>query len=313
MLAGAFGALSAMTACSSSSGDAGSIAPLAGDAGSQSGPAMSVSDYCAARASLDTAWCTYADKCCSATDKQDVAFIPPGCFGGPTDPKGCISRLTKQTGDGSVAFHGEYAQACIGEIQKWVPPAPIACSGVHASDHVLTGHAQPAFVQIQACRQTEQGQLKAGASCEYDTQCTEGLRCRSHAGSSTDFRCQTLSKQLEPCALPSDCDTGLTCIGQVGAATCDTLHGVGQPCAFAFDCRDGLLCGGQSCIEPPQVGASCTSSNGFACAPLLGCSLSSSTCVMLGADGFSCTTSLECQGRCDTAAKRCVSICGGTQ
>jgi hypothetical protein len=325
MLAGTFGALLALTGCGSSAPSS-SNAPPANDAGepsvndagahtdggAQTGPAMSINDYCTASANLDAPWCTYVNQCCSAADKQDVMFAPPGCILGTTDPKDCIDRLTKQTGDGSVAFHGEYAQACIGELQKWVPAAPTGCSGVHFSDHMLTGHASPAFAQIEACRQTEQGQLKSGGSCLYDTQCTEGLRCRSYAASSTDFRCQPLSKQFEPCNLRSDCDTGLTCIGEVGAATCDTLHGVGQACLFATDCQDGLLCGGSSCVEPPPMGGSCTSANGFTCGPLLGCNSGTETCVNLGANGATCSTSGQCQGRCDATTMTCVSICGGT-
>jgi hypothetical protein len=249
--------------------------------------------------------------CCSAADKADVNYAPPGCAFGPTDPNDCINLLTMQTGNGSVAYHGENAQGCLAELAKWVPPPPTACSGVHLSDHALVDHAEPAFIQIPQCRQTQVGQLMTGASCDYDYQCTDGLRCRSYLGSSTDFRCQPLSNAGEPCSLHSDCADGLTCIGKIGAATCDSLHGIGESCVFWNDCQDGLLCGNSVCASPPQVGDSCANT-ALTCAPLDGCLFSTEQCVALKPDGLSCMLSGECTGRCDTTTMSCVSICGGT-
>jgi hypothetical protein len=282
------------------------------DDGGSTGPVMSITDYCTARAQLDSGWCAYIGMCCTAADKADTLFAPPGCEFGPTNPNDCIDLLTKQTGDGSVTYHGENAQACLAELAKWVPPPPSACSGVHLSDRVLTGHAQPAFVQIASCRQTQVGQLAGAAACQYDYQCTDGLRCRSYAGSSTDFRCQPSSTAGQPCSLQSDCSDGLQCIGKIGLATCDSLHGVGGSCLFTSDCQDGLICGNSVCITPPAIGASCDSSNGYTCAPLEGCDFSSTRCVSLKPDGAPCTVSGECTGRCDSTTKTCASICGGT-
>jgi hypothetical protein len=272
---------------------------------------MSLKDYCTARSNLDSGWCTYLDMCCSAADKADVNYLPPGCAFGPTDPNDCINLLTMQTSAGSVAYHGENAQACLAELAKWVPPPPTACSGVHLSDHVLADHAEPAFIQIPPCRQTQVGQLMMGVSCDYDYQCTDGLRCRSYLGSSTDFRCQPLSNAGEPCSLQSDCSDGLKCIGKLGAATCDSLHGLGESCVFWSDCEDGLLCGNSVCTSPPQVGDSCANT-ALTCAPLEGCLFSTEQCVALHPAGTSCTTSGECTGRCDSTTMQCVSICGGT-
>jgi hypothetical protein len=281
------------------------------NSGTTTGPAMSLHDYCTARAQLDSGWCTYVSMCCSAADKADANFFPPGCALGPTDPNDCINLITMQTADGSVVYHGENAQACLAELAKWVPAPPTTCSGVHLSDYALAHHAEPAFIQIPPCRQTQVGQLMMGAKCDYDHQCQDGLRCRSYQGSSTDFRCQPLSQQGEPCNLKSDCSDGLRCIGKIGLASCDTLHGLGENCEFFDDCRDGLMCGNNMCITPPQLGDSCAN-NGLTCAPLDGCLLSTETCVALGGDGASCTFSTQCTGRCDSTTMTCVSICGGT-
>jgi hypothetical protein len=314
LFAGAIGVLASLTACSGSDFNAtpgGSFSlPQGGDGGSPAGPAMTPDAYCQALANLDSAWCDYADKCCSAADKQDLTFAPPACALGRQDSSTCKANLTKHAGDGSIVFHGEYAQSCIGELSKWVPPAPTSCSGMHLSDHMLTGHFRPAFAQVDACRKTELGQIKSGGPCEYDSQCDGDLRCRSYAGSSTDFRCQPLSHQGEPCNLKSDCDAALSCIGNVGASTCDTLHTVGQACTFTSDCQDALLCDGTSCVRPGAAGDRCT--NGSQCGSLLGCNLSTQTCVPLGANGASCTFAGQCDGRCDATTHSCVSTCGGT-
>jgi hypothetical protein len=294
--------------------EAGSPNPQPGGESPDAGPTLSLADYCTQSAQIGSGWCTYLSACCGAADQADLLYAPPACALGPTDPNECIDLLTMLIADGSVVYHGENAQACVDEVAKWVPPAPwpATCTGVHLSDHVLSGHAQPALVQIPACRQTRAGQLTSGAACSYDFQCVDGLRCRSYLGSTTDFRCQSTSMAGEPCSLQSDCADGLKCIGDTGAATCDTLHGVGQNCIFTSDCEDGLLCGNDVCLTPPPLGAACDASNGYTCAPLDGCSFTTSLCVPLGADGSSCSLAGECQGRCDTTTDTCVSICGGT-
>lgn len=284
-------------------GSGGGIGGTGGGGGVGPGPARSIEEYCQLDAALSKAWCDYADKCCSQADKDDVVFSPPACTFGPDDPAECVKFVKDHIADGTLAFDGTWADACIAKQAATIPAPPATCSGLPST--ALQGHGTAGFAKIPECRRVWVGLVKQGGACEYEAQCAEGLKCDDD-GSGT-YVCQPVGTLGSKCTLDSDCEDALICNPKLG---CSSLGGVGASCLYFSDCQDGLLCASGTCATPIPLGGSCAGNSG-ACTLGTGCSFASSTCVSLGSNGQSCSTSVECLGRCDSGLSQCVSICGG--
>ena len=141
-----------------------------------------------------------------------------------------------------------------------------AAQGLSCDD--LIGGVPPA-----ACA-TLPGTVADGAACTADPQC-KSTYCKPMAGGCGT--CAPRAKAGETCA-GGECESGLTCYGQMGMRKCTAPATDGQPCTAA-PCRGGLLCKAGVCAK--QFGA------GVACAPLMSecasaqglyCNLTSKTC-----------------------------------
>ncbi|MBK8998697.1 MAG: hypothetical protein IPM35_23490 [Myxococcales bacterium] len=287
-------------------GGSGGGGGVSGGGGVGPGPARTLEEYCQMDAALSKAWCDYADKCCSQADKDDISFTPPACIFGPDDPAECVQFVKERMADGTMAFDGTWADACIAKQAAGIPAPPASCSGLPGAESLLQGHGTPGFAKIPECRKVWVGLVKEGGACDYESQCAEGLKCDDD-GSGT-FVCQPVGTVGSKCILESDCDDALDCNSKLGQ--CAPLSGLGSPCLYSSECEDGLLCASGTCATPIPLGGSCVGKSG-ACTPGTGCSYNSNTCLAASADGQTCTTSLECAGRCDSSLGQCVSICGG--
>lgn len=271
------------------------------------GPNRTIEEYCQLDADLAKAWCDYADQCCSQADKDDLHFnFIPLCSFGPTDPAECVTFVNDHIADGTLAFDGTWADACIGKRAAGIPAPPASCSGLPGSAEVLNGHGTPSQWQIPECRKVWVGLVQVGGACEYESQCAEGLKCDDDGSGS--YVCQPVGVLGSPCVLHGDCDDNLVCNSK--SNQCATLSSTGGSCLFADECENGLICSSDTCATPVNLGGSCAGSSD-SCAPGTGCSLSTSTCIALGQDGQGCSVSLECLGRCDSISSQCTTICGG--
>ena len=287
----------------------GGMGAMGGAGSAGPGAALTLAQFCENVIAGESAWCDYLTKCCSTADKNDLNYFPPVCSTGPGMVGDCVSSHQKALDKGHVTFDGTWGETCIAEVAKSAPPAPTTCSGLHAVASVGQHHGYEAVDQIPACRSTFAGKLAVGAACEYTIECGSGLICGTGTGQAGGkFTCIAPGQTGTPCISRSDCALGLACVGAT-PRQCGKLGSVGDACIYASDCADGLLCN-LTCKQPKQLGEKCGVSD--VCGGVAGCSFQSSSCVSLKADGAACTTSGECDGRCDAATKTCTSICGGT-
>jgi hypothetical protein len=150
-----------------------------------------------------------------------------------------------------------------------------------------------------------------GDPCDYSAECDDGLHCATLTGEATgDYQCLPLGTAGTKCFFDSGCEVGLFCVESLGGRRGGTLGGTFSECLYHSDCEAGLVCAGGECAEAIGPGLSCEFSD--VCDGGYGCGFVTGTCIALGGPGDPCTTSLECQGRCDTTLGECVDICGGT-
>ncbi len=276
---------------------------------------LTIAEFCAATDKLFVAWCAYKDRCCTLADQHDDAYIPVLCPApGAAECEKSLDEVLKKK---HFVYHPEHAQACIDAKVALVPAPPRTCEGTRATDIVATIHHIPAPEQIRACRQTFAGTLLAGDVCEYNFDCAEPLRCRNASPSQFDYRCAPAVKSGEACHLDGDCgDEDEQCIGGLGREpphVCSKLRTAGQGCGFDTDCVANLECSNTQnvCVSPGQPGGTCDGTNGYSCAGFATCNAETHSCEALKDVGEACTSSYECQGRCDASTKTCVAMCGG--
>lgn len=257
-------------------------------------------------ADVSKPWCDYAAQCCSQADQDDLGFAMPACTFGPDDPADCVTFVNDRIADGTMAFDGTWADACVAKQAANIPAPPASCDGLPGKDMILDHHGTPSFHQIPECRKLWVGLVQQGGACDYEAQCAEGLACADD-GTGT-YVCQPVGTAGTACILDRRCDDGLICNAKLHQ--CGSLGGVGAACLYSSECQNGLLCASSKCATPIPLGGSCAGVLG-GCTPGTGCSFSTSTCVSLQPDGASCSFSGECLGRCDTTLGKCVSICGG--
>lgn len=293
---------------------AGGMSGVAGAAGASTttgpGAAITLQQYCDKVIALEKPWCDYLDKCCSAADKADLDFMPPACRTGLSSASECVSSFQKSLDGGNVVFDGTWADNCIAAVAKNQPPSPTSCSGLHAFDNEGKGHGWAARDQVPECRKLFAGKLAKGATCETTSECGAGLICSTGTSSAVGtYTCLPAGTTGAHCFSRGDCAAGLACVGTVDYRHCGPLGTEGDKCIYGDDCADGLVCN-LTCVKPKLLGQTCSFED--ICAGLAGCDFTLNECVSVKPDGAACSSSGQCQGRCDSTTMKCTSICGGT-
>lgn len=302
-------------ACGSS--DEGSDNPAATGGSGAGGPAAptgpgeptTLEEYCNGHAALESEWCDYLSKCCTQEDLD--ASLPPYCIG-PEDPAECIETFGKLQTEGGIRFDGSWASSCLSEIAGTIPAAPVICDGLHLGDYLRTGHDRLSEVRMSSCRKMLAGARADGDACSYEVECQEGLRCAENPiGSEPEYTCQPHAPSGGSCVMDSDCAVGNFCTGR-DFRTCQPLGGWGSPCLYVSECKDGYTCTNDGCMEVRGAGESCADASD-ACDFGLICDFNTSACSYPKASGMTCDYDFECEGRCDSASRQCVDVCGGSQ
>jgi hypothetical protein len=309
--------VAALCACVASlSGCGGNASPTAtSDAGADAGPAAAIEAFCDGILAIDAQWCAYRQRCCTSADLSDPHFLPLGCSMTTADRDQCVQDFTGEASAGHVIVDGDGVQSCLDAMAATFPKPPPTCSGpLGPMGATLVYFARPESAeQLPECRKALQGQQPAGAACEYEYDCAQGLRCRVQGP--TSYACGAVAEAGDGCTLDSECADGLVCVITPPQLTgaCGPPGSVGAACSRFLECASGLDCYGNHCVRPVAAGDSCASTT--ECVPEAFCEAATSTCAPLLSDGTACTTSFECKGRCngvDGGAGQCVDICGGS-
>jgi hypothetical protein len=128
----------------------------------------------------------------------------------------------------------------------------------------------------------------AGATCEADGECADGLGCIG-VTELMPGNCRALPHLGEACPYLRCADVGATCTG----GTCAAVGLPGAACATDDDCSPFALCdtAAQRCVDVPTLGMPCTGS----CAGEAWCDLDAThTCIAPKPDGDPCTASDQC-------------------
>jgi len=273
------------------------------------GTALTVQEYCTKRVALDQPWCDYLGTCCSADDKADLNFVPPTCGSATETAAECVSNFdaVKEAG---VVWDGTWADACLTELAKTIPAAPLSCSGLKYNSWSQVGRRLPNYGQIEACQQTLAGTKKENATCEYSAECGDGMQCSTVTGEATGtYLCLPLGTAGSKCILDSSCTSGLKCVGK-DIRQCGVPGDEFSPCLYSSDCADGLVCSGGKCDMAIAPSDACEFNE--TCEGGYGCGFVTQTCISLKSAGSACSSSFECQGRCDSGTGQCADICGGS-
>jgi hypothetical protein len=286
------------------------------DEGADASSAAAIEAFCDGILAIDAQWCAYRTKCCSSADLSDPHFLALGCSMTTADRDQCVKNFTDEASAGHVIVDGDAVQSCLDAMGATFPKPPPACSGpLGPMGATLVYAARPkSAAELPECRKALQGQQPAGAACEYEYDCAQGLRCRVQGTSS--YACGAVAQAGDGCTLDSECADGLVCIHAPPqlTGTCAPPGSVGVACSRFLECASGLDCYADHCERPVPAGVSCASPTAE-CVPEAVCEGPTYTCAPLLSDGMACTTSYECKGRCngvDGGAGQCVDICGGT-
>lgn len=271
------------------------------------GDAVTVQEYCEARAKPEAAWCDYIDKCCSVDDMADVNFLFPECTFGPNrGAEDCVASIQTKLAAGSV-WDGTWALACAFEMEKDTPSPPSICLGVDMSswfDQEVSGGAY--YDNTQACREMLTANRGLNELCDYGSDCAPELVCNE--AETGVFRCAKFSGYAEGCVTTGNCSDGYVCRQEVLDGVCGEPAGEFGACLYTSECEPGMVCHRGNCRTPVPAGGFCD--NEDFCEVGYGCS-SDGRCVSFSSPGLSCYTSLSCDGRCDATTNQCVNICGG--
>lgn len=174
---------------------------------------------------------------------------------------------------GAARFDGTVAGRCLAELEE-------AECNVAALD---LSRCDAAFVPLVA----------VGGACLQDLECVDG-RCET-----LDLcpgHCVARSAAGDPCGRPSDCVSGLACVGGV----CAPARAVGEPCDRRTDCAFPSTCtAAGTCGAPPAEGEPCTAAaGGDLCGGDAVCQ--GGTCQPGAAPGEACSRERPCApgGRC---------------
>lgn len=295
-------------------GDASSAARS--DGGSEASPAAAIAAMCNGLLAIDNQWCPYRDRCCTSGDLSDPHFLALGCSLTSADRDQCVQSMTAEATAGHVVVNGDAVQSCVDALGATFPKPPETCSGpLGPMGGALAYSARTKDPeQLPECRDALQGQQPAGAACEYEYDCAQGLRCRMQ--DAMHFACGPVAMAGDGCELDEECADGLVCVHPPPSltGTCAPPGSVGAACSRTLDCASGLDCYANQCVRPVVAGESCSSPTAE-CVPEAACTGPSYTCAPLLGDGMACTTSYECKGRCsavDGGTGQCVDICGGS-
>jgi hypothetical protein len=311
---------SGTTAGGAAAGTGGAVGATGGTVGATGGAATgvgtgpsankTVEQYCEQRIAMSQPWCDYVSRCCSAQDQEDDMFFVPTCTKGPVSLEECMTDAQTLLDKGAV-WDGTWVDACVAGMAEHIAPPPASCSGLHLTASLEEARYQRAMSDLPACRNMVRGTRGRNQPCEYMNECEVELICNSASGDSyDDFACLPPLGAGATCVMDSQCQAGLFCVG-LNNLTCGSLTGLGGDCLYASQCVDGLECSPTgSCVSPKGLGLECSVFEDV-CEPGLGCGLSTDTCIALGAPGSSCSSSSNCDGRCDSASGRCTTICGG--
>jgi hypothetical protein len=292
-----------------SAGATGGSGAVSGSGGSTGpGAALTVEEYCLAKAELEGPWCDYLDTCCSEADRADPNFTAPVCADGPSDSSLCVSDIQEVLDAGAV-WDGTWATSCVIELAKNYPSAPSTCSGLRIRDWVEAGRGIIGITRIDACRQMIRGTTRQGEPCAYAAVCAPGLTCFPITGDvNDDYVCIPLGTTASKCVTDTQCSPELICVGS-GDLRCGEPAAEGEDCLYDEHCESGLICPLGSCVPRVPIGQSCEMLGAF-CELGLTCN-SGNYCEALGSDNRVCTSSAACNGRCDSTRGACTSICGG--
>jgi hypothetical protein len=126
-------------------------------------------------------------------------------------------------------------------------------SQLHACAQAVPGESCGDFLgrkPATACKPPG-GTLADGAPCASDAQCT-GTRCKVPFGQVCGV-CGEHAAAGAACGVEDDCDSGLTCIGQV----CVPFANESDACDATHPCRPDLACKGGKCDAPSGAGSAC--------------------------------------------------------
>ena len=274
------------------------------------GAGLTLAEWCEQYENRYQDWRDWFETCCSAEDMASDDFDLRNPYSSDVvDVPGCMSLFGDRISDGSIVFNGARAEDCLVALRDGAAAPPAGCTGIPWAEMVLTGHGRPGFDQIPACRETFVGQIERDQPCSYGTDCVAPLRCRDIAG---EWTCSDAAGMGGSCSLDGECEDGLFCMGSSTAKSCMPLSGVYGVCTWSYHCEDGLMCdyGENSCYLPGSTGDTCGSAYPD-CEPGLMCDfMGTERCVALPSAGEYCMFAGTCQGRCDTDAEQCLSMCG---
>lgn len=178
---------------------------------------------------------------------------------------GTFSLLSKKIEQGTVAYDGKHAQACLDALSS------LSCDGLLERD-------QP------ACLAALDGTVELASECDLDEECQGSALCQSSDGTCPG-KCVALLSQGQACEADGDCDDGLLCSTET--QLCVQPAGVEEDCENgAPPCGLGLLCLGKGDDVAPRTpgvcrdaatamsatkGAECDPAAGVLCAPGSSC------------------------------------------
>lgn len=161
------------------------------------------------------------------------------------------------------------------------------------------------------------GSLPAGSPCGSDLQCTGD---QSYCKLSTTAMCGVCSTRATAggaCTQSSDCQQGLACVTNGGAAgTCAAPGAAGATCDATHPCKGDLACAGGTCKTPVEAGAACSATDdacdlpkgaycnptGMVCAQV-GTAMAGGACGVVTGGYAVCTGAATCAaGTCKAAA-----------
>jgi hypothetical protein len=267
------------------------------------------------------------EACCTAADRAtaEYAFLD----GILRYIKGlCETNLAGSLADGRIQYDGAEGQTCIGAIQSLL--AGYTCNGSFPSGGGSPGAAA-------ACKGAIVGQQPAGAPCQNDYECLDGLTCigfiPQRGGTTTDGVCSQPPGTGQACgAGQADGGGGVTVHWSFGNhpdcvsgdycsfSKCAVQSGPGGNCGANDECTTGLTCIMSACSSsgPAPAGGNCQATSdcqsglycqstdaGQSCQPKLP---AGSTCGggFLGGNGCKGTCVVPDGGTTGT----CASFCG---